>query len=254
MEGKPTLTDLGNTMDAWSNQSGKFADDWLKDLAIGNTREAYWATLERGERERLQDEFAAWAGSAIAAGSRGASETLVSAALSIAGPPPSEGYRQFIAGDFLQGQKAYLDKAPTEKEQQKEKEQHEARLRALLSVFQGPAGEYRMLHGQMNAPLFSRINRMAMWKKEPDNRILLTHKYQLFVYPVGAGPREAPKYRYGVRLVVESDPGPVSADRKPDWKIASLELLEGADVTPSQQMGRPPGEGDGGARPDFPQN
>jgi hypothetical protein len=239
--GTPKLSDLGIAMDAWSNQSTKVAEGFLHKLAFGNTWEAYLDLEPPRERDRLRRVFlawsrvhvATWAASAIGMGPGGVIERPASWALASTILPPAEGFRPFVEGKFLQGQEAFLAKQPTENEQQ------EARLRALLSVFRGPAGEYRLLHPGINSPLFMRIGRMATWKREPNDRMRLTHNYQLYLAQVGTGPREPPKYRYDIRLVTESDPGPVTIDRKPDWRIVSLELLDGGDTLPSQGHGLP---------------
>jgi hypothetical protein len=260
LAGNAKLSDLGLTVDAWSNQSAKVATGFLLKLAAGHTWEAYLDQVEPRERERLRAEFAvwnrqhlaAWAASLPAAGPACAAGFPAGSELARTVPPPSEGYRQFVEGKFLTGQEAFLVKEPAEKELQ------EDRLRSLLSLFRGPTSEWRMVHPRSNQPLFRPLGRMAMWKREPaeddedpNGRMRLTHRYQLFLVPVvaaeaGAGQKEPPRNRtYDVNVVVESDRGPITLNRKPNWRIVGLEMLDGGEAMPNPSRG-PPGAPEGG--------
>jgi hypothetical protein len=250
-------SDLGIAIEAWSNQAGGFAEGWLGKLAKGDIWEAYLDTLEPSERERLGHEFAswkqlhsmAWTAGVLAGGPACASALPVSVLLSAAGPANVEGYRRFAQGSFIGGQEAFLARGEGQKPE--DKAQREETLRALVSLFRPQPGEYSLKHPAAPAPMTRRMGRLAMWKKGPNDRLQLTHTYQIYAFHKASGLQQPPKYRYDVRLELESDTGPVTIDRKPEWRLAAVTLLEAGDMKFPSMRGRP-GPNDGAAPPEPP--
>jgi hypothetical protein len=250
-------SDLGIAIEAWSNQASAFVDGWFGMLGKGDLWEAYLDTLEPTERERLRHEFAswkkahsvAWVAGVWAGGPVCAMALPVSVVLSATGPANVEGYRQFVQGSFIGGQEAFLAKGEGQKPE--EKALREETLRALIGIFQMQTGEYSLKHPAAPAPMTRRMGHMATWKPGPDDRLQMTHTYQIFVFHKASGVQQPPKYRYDVRLDLESDPGPVSLDRKPEWRLAAVKLLDAGEMKLPSTHGRP-GPSDGGPPPGQP--
>jgi hypothetical protein len=67
------------------------------------------------------------------------------------------------------------------------------------------------------------------WKMDNQGRLHLPHDCRL---SIGVGGKF--KYSALATITVVTDPGPVTARRKPGWQILSFELMNGEDVARSR--------------------
>ena len=103
------------------------------------------------------------------------------------------------------------------------------------------AGVRRLLGSSERGPLFFRLSpgddsAVEPWRyDEKTQRLLLPHDCKLgFFTPDGAH-----RYEVDSIIMVQSDPGPIDPARRPDWRIAGLELIDARDLSLAGPGGRP---------------
>jgi hypothetical protein len=213
-------------------QSSQFLDEWGNKLISGRLAEAYLDTREPAERTKLAREFerrrAVLPASVLglACGEPWAGAWLVLWAVT---PDCYELAReQFLPGyadlfhrrGILQTDKFRAGDVET-------KEQISSAMRDVFAPSRiGGAHLLGVKPGLGSA--------FQTWKVKND-RLLLPHDCRL---SIGVGGQ----FRYAAlaTVTVESDPGPVTASRKPVWRVSSVELMSGEDTT---RRGPAPGAG-----------
>jgi hypothetical protein len=213
-------------------QSSQFVEEWGNRLISGRLEAAYLDTREPAERAKLGKEFAHRRAAlpasvlGLAAGEPQAAPWLV---LWAASPDFRELARQlFLPGyaelfqrrKILQADKFHGGDVDT-------KEQ-------ILSAMKGMFAPIRTEGAHLLSLKPGLGSAYQTWKVEND-RLRLPHDCRI---SIGVGGQ----FRYAAlaTVTVESDPGPVTASRKPLWRIISVELISGEDAT---RRGPGPGAG-----------
>lgn len=211
-------------------QSSQFLEEWGNELAHGDLGRAYLNTREPAERPRLAEEFTRRQGIV----------PLFQVATTVMAPPlsrwsllawiasvrPDELARQLWLPDYV-AQFSRHGLLQSDKFRAADVDTQDNVLKAVRGIFRpvGP-GEPHLLGLK---PGFGSGYRT--WKIE-GQRLVLPHDCRLAIAVDG-------KLRYTVEatIIVESDPGPVTASRKPAWRIVSVELRHGEDVRAAPRMG-----------------
>jgi hypothetical protein len=213
-------------------QSSQFLEEWGNKLISGRLEEAYLDTREPAERAALAREFDR---------RRAALPVLALGLAAIdpwAGPwfvlwAASPDFNELARQLFLPGYTDLFHRhgiLQTDKFRAGDVETKDQILSALKGLF----GPVRAEDAHLLSLKPGLGSGFQVWKVERD-RLQLPHDCRLSI-------AEAGKFRYAAlaTITVESDPGPVTASRKPIWRIRSMEPMSGEDVTR-----RAPGPGPG---------
>ncbi|HMC90169.1 MAG TPA: hypothetical protein VKI17_11505, partial [Gemmataceae bacterium] len=230
-------TDLGQRVRALRKQSLQFIQNWGEKLGLGSLAMSYADTQDAGVRRRSQEQFIA---------------QLTVYALSAIG----KGYLHLLNLEALREwhRAEYADRYQKLGFPKKDRLgfDEEATRDAVL------AGVRRLLGSSERGPLFFRLSpgddsAVEPWRyDEKTQRLLLPHDCKLgFFTPDGAH-----RYEVDSIIMVQSDPGPIDPARRPDWRIAGLELIDARDLSLAGPGGpgmpnMPRGVKQGGPDPKF---
>ncbi|HEV3261439.1 MAG TPA: hypothetical protein VG013_31605 [Gemmataceae bacterium] len=239
------LTPLGEAMEAWPQMAAVFArqwldrrnpDRWATHPDYGLLREAYLDTRERRQRAGLRKQYQQGQALLALAG------ITAPAAIGGAGPGPClasvipavdhelgqevclPGYHKFITGDLIRWDPAQFD-APNAKLKRDIPEAVRRAFRDPMLVM------IRPVQGQPQPKVAG----------EAEDRLQVSVDVELGVAGERTGDHPVPKYQCRGTLVLESNPGPITVDRRPRWRVVRLDLLRGGPP----EFGR-----DGNAPPD----
>lgn len=221
-------SELGREILGLEEQSNQFIEQWGDKLVSGRLEEAYLDTLEPTERSALAVDFAR---------RRGAVHTLalgvsmvkpLAACLLLAwaeSPDADELARQLLLPGYA-ARFSHQGILRTDKFRAPDVEAKDHILKAVKAMFSPVrTGDPRLLGLK---PGFG--SGYYTWTIDHE-RLRLPHDCRL---AIGVGGRF--KYSALATITVESDPGPLKADRKPAWRIISVELMNGEEPSRNQGM------------------
>lgn len=220
----PVLSPRGEAIRRWREEARRFVGLWTEKRNRGDVVGLYLDSREAHERPRLTrglqaralaSHFAAQTAAAL-----GDPLSYFSAVLVDPAPQLLPGYKDFLAGSLIHSQ----DLDATDKIRGEILKDREALLR-------NPQLQFRI--SQMNSPQALPV--------EGDGKQMLFAQDIEFSPPPVAGQR-APKFVCEARLIVESDPGSFTPERRPQWRWLRLELIRANDPSddPRARQG-PPG-------------
>jgi hypothetical protein len=231
------LNPLGEALERWRQSARQFASDWVGKYHQGRWDRVYLDTLPAADREAR--------GRAFFNGVRAAqAHQVVTRVLTglIGGPIPPllqehpavrcaldlPAFGAFAAGSLVDSRQ--FD-SPRKVREDVVKAVKRHFLQPPVVVLRMPEGRapFEMTQPEGAAgPVVQFLNPVDVW-----------------VYLPGADAAKGPTYRCDGALVVESDPGPITTERQPRWRVAALKLVRGG-IPPASG---PPQPGRGGATP-----
>jgi hypothetical protein len=214
---RPRLSPLGQALDRWRQQSRRFAADWLIKRSHGDLLGAFLDTRPLSERTSLQRGFldrTALAG--LRAGVSIAGAGVDFALLEMYALFRADGQVRcalYLPGywDYCTGQLVRADGFVSVKSVRTDI------VRNVKRYFQDPAHLVLQRVGEGRG-------RFVILNKD-QGPVQFFHDVPLAVHLKGSS--AAPDFHCEAALIVESDPGPLSVDRYPNWRIVGLELIRG---------------------------
>jgi len=208
------LSDLAKEIGGLREQSNFFLEAWGSNLAAGQLEAVYLYTREPAERSRFFAEFRRRAIVAVvnAVGVAALNPLTMLGPLIRAGNPDTEladHAADFDRKNILQMEKLRAADVDT-------KEQVSSALKAL---FAPP----RTGRPQLSNFKPSSVSVYRTWKINGD-RIQLPHDCKFTIET-----SEGKRLFADTTIIVESDPGPITASRRPNWRISSVEVRHGED-------------------------
>jgi hypothetical protein len=220
---KPNLSPLGQTLDRWRLQSGRFVGEWLMKRGQGDALGAFLDTRPVTERTSLPREL----------GNRLALAAL-SAGLNMSTAGVEPGLLQLLALFHVDGQlrrDLYLPGYWAYATGQLVRSDGFVALKKLQTDI------IRAVKGNFTDParvVFQRVG-------EGRGRVLIVNADKgpvqffldcaLSVSQEGKAAGAPPDFSCDAALIVESDVGPLTSERKPVWRIVGLQLIRGNKPT-----------------------
>jgi hypothetical protein len=222
------LNPLGETLESWRQQSRQFASEWVANKRNqGDCAGAFLDTLPGPERSARRREYAH--GLLLAAFGAGSSAAWPALAL-VVEPEAAcalylPGFREYASGGQVQ----------TQGFDARKREQADIIADIKNNFSRRSVVVMRLLDGRAHLRI-----------SDPDGAtvVQLLHPLDLAVHPNGFELGQSPKYRCDAFLIVASDPGAVTNERQPRWRVAGVQLVRGG-VPPAG----PPQAGRGGGAP-----
>ena len=201
---RPRLSQLGLTLEQWRGPARQFAFEWVKKRNDGDAVGAFLDTLPPGRRAGAAlPQFAAAAGGPAALGGLGVI---------------LPGFPEYLAGGLIQT-----------RDFESLRKQREEIINAVKAAFRNPSIlNIRTQDSKGHARIVDRERGIVQ----------VLFDVELLVFPNGMTASGRPEYYCEGTLVVESEPGPWEAGRRPAWRLAELELARGGK--PPKEAG-PPG-------------
>jgi hypothetical protein len=215
--GRPNLTDLGQTLEAWSRQSKAFAADWVRKRNAGDSELEFLDTLPASERASVErSSIARMAADAMSAAgiAAGALNPLLALpefwCLSHSERRPTlylPGYADYAAGKFI------------------DTKQMECAPKNRKDIIDFVTGYFRQPALLTMQPLENKGRPMVADKESGVVRI--RHDVDLGIFPKGRDARTTPEFTCDAAVWLESDRGPLTPNRKPAWRVVELQILRG---------------------------
>jgi hypothetical protein len=227
------LSDRGKQIQALHEQANQFLEEWANKLVSGQLQEAFLDTREPAERTRLAREYdRRRAALPVLALGVSAVTPLLGPILLVRTTSPEfdELERQLLLPGYAE-QFHRLAILKTEKFRAADVEARDQVLAAVKGMF-APVqiGQPRLLAMK---PGYS--SGYQSWKVDKEGRVQLPHDCRM---SIGVGGKF--KYSALATITAVTDPGPVAANRRPGWRIVSVDLMNGEDVSRTRAaMGGP---------------
>jgi hypothetical protein len=206
--GTPQLTEAGKILAQWRPQARQFGSIWLNQRNQGEVIQAYLDTLPS---ERRQTVARRWQYHLLLGG---LSQGLWAADIEAAGLLFLPGFREFAQGSLVQADQLVAAR-PIQDD--------------LVSAIRHDFLRPQVIKIQ---PQSTQARSYPVNHDQGQFRFLLDA--EIDVYPQGTAMTAAPpKYRCDAYLVVESDTGPMTPDRKPVWRVAGIQLIQGGVAAPA---------------------
>jgi hypothetical protein len=239
--GQPRFTELGEAIKTYRADAARFLGAWLQRRYLGDVEGLYLDTREPGERTRLTQEYQARltaAAAAVAAtGGIARPEALMArlvplCELDLRRATYFPGLETFLAGGLV----------------------HSDRLNAERKfkddIIRGVQGMFRRGSAIQTRPSESAGLPESV---DPAKGGMRIHQMVGFAYHDPADRRPAPKYAGVAEVTVESDAGPISTRRTPQWRVVRIDLVQGGEPpTDPRQMMRSMGGPGGMPNPEPP--
>lgn len=223
IQGTPALSPRGQAIQRWRDDARRFAGGWTERRNQGDIVGLYLDSREAHERPRLARNL-----QARALASQFAAQTAVALgdplayfwAAPLDPAPVLPGYKDFLSGSLIH----------TQDFDASEKLRADV-LKDLESLLRSPHLQFRMSQMSNAQPL----------PAEGDGKRMRFAQDIEFNPPPPAAQRP-PRFVGEARLIVESDPGSVTPERRPQWRWLRLELIRASDPLddPRARQGGPP--------------
>jgi hypothetical protein len=243
---KATLTEFGEALRRWRQDSLMFAQIWLQKRAAGIVMDqVYLDTLEPKDRNvwksfhacRWLAEMAAWGG-ALANSGRDALWTTVA----LRHDPDSQwsgylpGFQAFANGGVVNADK--LDAPANYRKEIVDESKSLFRFAAVVT-------------GRDNLKISDGNTGIPETYDPKTKRLRILHNVDFSGTALHPESPDTAQFRCEGQLVLESDPGDLTANRRVEWRVVSLNLLTGGEPPPPDPMEQR--RGGGARRPRMPQ-
>ncbi len=222
------ISPLGQKITVLRRQSQGFLQDWAGKLIRGDLASAYLDTLEESQRKQVGAQYASrllLAG--LSAATQSPAATPQALALRCLPFASSElGRELFLPGYYDKFRRAEI--LVSEKVKGDDEALKTATVLAARATFGSPGqGEARL--GRIS---FASTAPQHPWKLN-DNRLSLPQDCML-----GFMAGQIPKSICDATITLQTDPGPVDAQRQPAWRVVSVELTRAQDPSRMARPGR----------------
>ncbi len=223
--GTPQLTEAGKILTQWRHQARQFGSAWLNKRSQDDLVRVYLDTLPPDRRSAvaqglqyhlLLGELSEGPSAEVGGPLSRLIHLGLTANIETAGMLFVPGFRDFARGSLIQADQLVAPR-PLRDELVSAVRQHFLQPQIVkIQPQTTPARSYPVNQDQGQF------------------RFLLDA--ELSVYTPGTETSSAPpKYRCDAYLVVESDAGPMTPERKPVWRVAGLQLIQGGVAAPAPQ-------------------
>lgn len=232
---KPLLTPVGKTLEQWRRETREYANNWVLRKNRGELVAAFRETLPQAQRVPTFIGFQHhWLAAALALGPTSAGGGPAAGFVNgvkfanpeVVGNFYLPGFHEFLTGGSIQAGELSASKSIRED--------------LIHEVKNGFSNRSRVYFRSQESTARS----VPVNKEQGQYQVI--HDLELNVYPNGVETDKAPKYRCEASLVLESDTGPMTEDRKPNWHVAGVKLVRGGVPPPDPNPPGGPKAGPGG--------